>query len=436
MTGARLFAVAGNPALHSKSPLLFAGAYPGREEFAYFRLAARSGAEALQLFRELGLSGMNVTAPFKEEVAALVARRSPEVALLGAANTVVDDGGGEPLAYNTDVAGVRGALEAAGVEARDKSCLVLGAGGAGRAAALALKQAGGRVTVANRTGGRAREVAALVGCASAGFGEGFPALASGADIIVNALPPGASVLEEGWLTPRHVVLDAVYHAPVLQGMAARRGATYVDGGAWLVRQGIPAYRLFTGEEPDARGMELALARQPALPAHVSFIGFMGAGKSTVARVAAGMLGMPAFDTDREVERRAGRPVAALVAEDEARFRALELEVTRELLESPSPSVISCGGGAVLDPAARRLLRGRSVVAWLHAPPALCASRINVATRPLLARHADPVAAAARLFNERKALYAETAWLLVNTGGRAPKQVSQIVYDEISKCVRG
>lgn len=436
MTGTRLFAVTGDPVLHSKSPLLFEGAYPGSEGRAYFRLAARSGEEALALFRELGLSGMNVTAPFKGEVAALVARRSAEVEALGAANTVVDDGG-ELHAYNTDVPGVRGAIEAAGVEIRGKECLVLGAGGAGCAAALALRQAGGRVTVANRTVERARAVAALVGCAHAGLGEGFPARVSGAGIIVNALPPGAAVVEEGWIAPRHVVLDAVYHGSGLREVATRRGATYIDGSGWLVRQGIPAYRLFTGAEPDIRGMELALARQPALPARVSFIGFMGAGKSTVARIAAGMLGMPVFDSDREVERRAGQSIPDLMAtRGEARFRALELEVLRELLDAASPSVISCGGGAVLHPDARRLLRERSIVVWLHASPARCVSRIDVASRPLLARHDSPVEAAERLFNERKALYAQTAWLLVNTNGRAPKQVSQIVYDEISKCIRG
>ncbi|MDR2129683.1 MAG: hypothetical protein LBP56_00715 [Odoribacteraceae bacterium] len=432
----KLFAVVGNPVLHSKSPVLFEGAYPGAGDRAFFRLVARSAEEALRLLSELELGGMNVTAPFKTEMAALVARRSVEVEILDAANTVVSEADGFH-AYNTDPCGVSGAIEALGVEIRAKECLVLGAGGAGRAAAYALQRAGGCVTLVNRTIDKVREIAGRLHCMYAGIDDELPGRVARAEIVVHALSPGVEVIEEEWLSPRHVVLDALYHGSYLRDRAMRRGATYIDGSHWLIHQGIPAYRLFTGEEPDERGMEMALSLLPALPRHVSFIGFMGAGKSTVARTVGKMLGMPVVDTDRLIEQRAGKGIPRLMQEEgEASFRVRELEVLRDVLLGHAPAVISCGGGAVLLPEARRLLRSRSIVVWLYASPEQCMRRIDVASRPLLACHARPDEAAEALFRERKALYARTAWMLIDTGGRTSKQVSQVVYEEISRSIRG
>jgi shikimate kinase len=233
------------------------------------------------------------------------------------------------------------------------------------------------------------------------------------------------------------VLDAVYHHPYLQQRAIAAGATYVDGFSWLVHQGIPAYRLFTGKTPDARGMEKTLVTLPALPRHVSFIGFMGTGKSTVARLVARRLGMPLAETDRLLERQHGKSITRWIQEEgEASFREKEMELTRELLLSPAPSVISCGGGAVTHPGTRQLLREHSIAIWLHANPRLCVNRINIATRPLLACHARPEEAATAIFEERKALYAGVARLLVDTTGRTPEQVTHIVHEEINTCIRG
>ncbi|MDR0544448.1 MAG: AAA family ATPase [Odoribacteraceae bacterium] len=430
----KLFAVTGRPALHSKSPLLFAGAYPGSPH-AYFRLAARSPGEALRLFEELDLSGMNVTAPFKTDIARLIDQRSPEVQLLGAANTVTRDPLGRLRAHNTDPLGVDGALAAAGVDPRDKTCIVLGAGGAGTAAAHALQRAGARVTVLNRNVDKARALAARLSCAHAPLDS--PSLIAAADVIVNTLPPGVEIVREEWLSARQVILDALYRGSALREQAARRRAAYIDGMQWLLHQGAPAYRLFAGVEPNLDGMEQALRDQPPLPRHIAFVGFMGAGKSTAARALAGKLGLALADSDKIIEQQNGKSIPRQIQEDgEASFREQEEKTLRALLLANSPTIISCGGGAVNNPETRALLRARALVIWLHASTEQCLRRINIASRPLLARSDDPRQAAAEIYRTRKHLYASVADLLVDTSGRTSEQVNQIIHEEINTCIRG
>jgi shikimate kinase / 3-dehydroquinate synthase len=93
-----------------------------------------------------------------------------------------------------------------------------------------------------------------------------------------------------------------------------------------------------------------------------FIGFMGAGKTSAARAAAGMLDARAVDADHEIERRLGTTIADhFAASGEAAFRQVEEQVVSSLLERPPEPVLSLGGGAVLSPRVRELLRRHTVV---------------------------------------------------------------------------
>ncbi|MDR0415384.1 MAG: hypothetical protein LBH84_08240 [Prevotellaceae bacterium] len=431
-----LFAITGNPVLHSKSPLLFDAAYPSHADtLACFRMAAQSAEEAVQLFDELGLSGMNITAPFKSGVAQLADVRAPEVQALNACNTLTLEDG-KKCCYNTDIFGVLGSLENAGTPVAGKRCLVLGAGGAGSAAAYALHTAGGNVIIANRTVDKARRLSESTGCRYAGLDE-VADIVPQTDVIVNTLYRGVDVIDEAWLRPQHTIFDAVYHGSTLQEKARRAGCKFVDGASWLLHQGVPAYRRFTGIAPDVEGMKKAMLPQKQ-PEHISLIGFMGAGKSTVAPLLADMLGMNVLDVDATLEARCGADIPQIMGEKgEAYFREQERAVLEEALASSTPTVISCGGGAVTQPSIGRQLKENSVVVWLYAPVDSCVSRISIDidTRPLLAQHGNPQQAAAELFEKRKFLYAKAAWMLVSSAGRSAEQVSQLIYDEISKALR-
>jgi len=146
----------------------------------------------------------------------------------------------------------------------------------------------------------------------------------------------------------------------------------------------------------------------ALERPVVLVGMMGAGKSTVGRRVAVKLGRPFADTDALIEAREGQSIAELFAtRGEPAFRDLEAAALRELVLGPELLVLATGGGAVVRPANRALLREHATVVWLRASAGVLAHRVRQdGSRPLLAD--DPRAAIDRLLGEREPWYREVA----------------------------
>ncbi|MGK4003792.1 3-dehydroquinate synthase [Sorangium sp. So ce1036] len=152
-------------------------------------------------------------------------------------------------------------------------------------------------------------------------------------------------------------------------------------------------------------------------------GFMGAGKSTVGRVAAARAGLPFIDLDEAIAAEAGESVPSLFASrGEAGFRALEAALLRRLLATPGPRVIALGGGALVDPALRGEALLRGCVVALSATPRTIAARTPSGARPLLDGAPDREARIRELLAARAPVYAE-AHARVVTDGVAPEEVA-------------
>src|SRR5690606_16769388 len=194
------------------------------------------------------LRGLNVTAPFKGAALALADTATGTARLCGSANLLVFEAGRTP-ADSTDGAGLMIALseQAPDLSVKGRMVVILGAGGAARAAAAALKAAGAQVGVLNRTPARAEALAADLGVLAVG-----PAALSDAALVVNALsaPPEIDV---GVLRPDTVLMDMTYRPLVTPFLAAgrARGLTTVDGLAMLIGQARPSFRALFGVEAPA-----------------------------------------------------------------------------------------------------------------------------------------------------------------------------------------
>jgi shikimate dehydrogenase len=262
----RVFGLIGNPVGHSLSPPMHEAAYEELDldvRYVVFEPDADAAGEAIAGADALGLAGLNVTIPFKRDVLDHVAA-GDLAARIGAVNTV-DFGGEEPRGYNTDAAGVRRALAHHGVPVSGREAVLVGAGGAGRAAAFALADRGARVHVCNRTVERAAELAADVGEAADAHGlDALADLVPGADLLINATSVGMeedrSPVPADCLHADLAVLDAVY-TPLrtrLLREAEAAGATTVDGAWMLLYQGVEAFEIWTGQDAPAAAMNEAL----------------------------------------------------------------------------------------------------------------------------------------------------------------------------------
>ena len=161
--------------------------------------------------------------------------------------------------------------------------------------------------------------------------------------------------------------------------------------------------------------------------HLVFVGLMGVGKTTIARVVADRLGRRVFDSDAIIESRSGRTVREIFAEDgEDAFRVLETEVLLEALASPEPLVIAGAGGVVLSETNRQALKASGAkVVWLCADPATLVDRVKSGGhRPLL--DGDTAGTLQRMFNEREALYREVADAIVLVDNRSVSDVVEAV----------
>ena len=232
-------------------------------DYVYVPLPVRApdvGA-AVKGLAALGLRGANVTIPHKGAVIPYVGGLSDDARLAEAVNTIVVDDGGL-RGYNTDVEGVRGALAAAAaIRCAANPALVFGAGGAARAAALALARLGCPLTIVNRTPAAAERLAALIAAGVPGARCAWLPLSDLTEhdvhrqrVVVNATSLGMAgegkvpdLLADN-VTAGQVVFDAVYAAAPTDFLVAAqsRGATVIDGLEMLVRQAAEAFSLWTG----------------------------------------------------------------------------------------------------------------------------------------------------------------------------------------------
>ena len=280
----RKFGLIGHPIAHSQSPALFRAAYGGK--YAYDLIEGDVFEESYRRFLE-GYAGINVTAPFKGNAYRMTDIRSRECERVGATNLLVKTDKGIK-GYNTDYYGVvltvlsavRSVFGAAGPddlsalparpspqEMRDalggkvKKALVVGCGGAGKAAAAAVADMGLETTLMNRTAEKAESLAKTLSDSNVKVlpvSKLVEAVAQ-SDITIYTLPAptGGEVFLKECFKPgdRKILIEANYRDPVLKDiLESVPGCTYIHGQTWLLFQAYAGYDIFTGETPSIENM--------------------------------------------------------------------------------------------------------------------------------------------------------------------------------------
>jgi 3-dehydroquinate dehydratase/shikimate dehydrogenase len=247
----KVYGVAGNPIKSSLSPIMMNTAFRRETVNAvYLALQATKINDLLKLVEEIPIQGLSVTMPHKQEIMQYLENTDPLSAKIGACNTVLRAQDGKLYGFNTDVAGIVGPLEKR-MSLRGAKALVLGAGGAARAAVFGLRDKGAEVHILNRTPETAQKLARQSGSKSIKK----DAIAKAAfDVIINATPIGmaghkaAPLLDAKELNTK-LVFDLVYNpleTPLIR-LARQQGIPFITGVEMFVQQGARQFEIWTGK---------------------------------------------------------------------------------------------------------------------------------------------------------------------------------------------
>ncbi len=252
MTEMKLFAVFGNPVLHSKSPNIFNSAFKdlGLNAF-YTRIHPQSAEDIVKIIKDLPINGASITSPFKEDIIPYLDDISVDSQHIGAVNAVVNNNG-KLIGYNTDHDGVVESLHESCISIAQSNCLVLGGGGAAKAAVYGLINHGGNVFICNRTYDKAQAITDKFGCELIDWDNFNTAIKF--DIVVSTLLPQAipPFLKSFKF---NTLLDASYKNSKMSDAASKMNVKIISGKRWLIYQAVEAFELFCQEKPSVEAME-------------------------------------------------------------------------------------------------------------------------------------------------------------------------------------
>jgi 3-dehydroquinate dehydratase/shikimate dehydrogenase len=247
----RVYGVAGDPVAHSLSPAIMnAGFRRENVNAVYLALHAKTLKDLLTCVREIPIHGMSITMPYKESILEYLDNTDSHTAKIGACNTVVRAQDGKLYGFNTDTAGVVRPLERRLNTLEGSKVLVLGAGGAARAAVFGLKERGAEVYILNRSAAPAQKLARS---ARARMMKRTELKKMAFDVIINATPVGMGNTRETPLQDKEInaryVFDMVYDPGEtrLLKLAKERGAQVIPGIEMFVHQAARQFEIWTGK---------------------------------------------------------------------------------------------------------------------------------------------------------------------------------------------
>ncbi len=380
-----------------------------------YGLYEREPDQVEALLRQPDIAGLNVTMPYKKDVLAYLDSVDELAARLGSVNTIVRRPDGTLEGHNTDYYGFQSMVTRSGLSVAGKKVLVLGTGGASVTAVAVMEDLGADVVTISRTGE-----------------NNYQNLDRHADarVIVNTTPvgmypnTGIAPLDIGLFPNLEGVLDVVYNPARTQLLldCEKRNILACNGLWMLVAQAKRAAEFFTGTPLPDQIIHDIYQKLHSQMENIVLIGMAGCGKTTIGKILAEKCGKTFVDADEELEKRAGKSIPEIFAQDgEEIFRNLETQVLSDLGKQ-SGLVIATGGGCVTKERNYPLLHQNGTIVWIQRD----VNALPTDGRPLSQR-TDP----AILYEHRMPMYdAFSDKVVINdgTGEEAAKKILSLLEE--------
>ncbi len=404
----RKFLLIGNPLVHSLSPEL----HSLIADYSY-ELCRLNEDELKDFIERNDYNGFNVTIPYKKKIIPFLKDISAEAKACGAVNTVVRDRNGGLKGYNTDIQGFIDTLKKLNLKEIPMKAVILGNGGAAAAVRYALNYIGVPEILTVSRGElnslHYRDItentfnsAIVINCTPCGMFPEEVSLPFSTKIIRSC----AAVIDLVYNPERTELIQAAefYNIPCISGL-------YM-----LVSQAVATAKLFTGIALPENSVESIYRQLQKTNRNIILIGMPGCGKTAVGRYISAKTGKRFFDTDADIEERTGYTPAEYINKFGVNAFRDEETVSIKTASHLRGTVIATGGGSVLNPQNRTVLKSCGRVFWIDRP----LDDLDIKDRPLSeGRNAN------ELFAERKDIYLSASDLMIEAGS-IEKQADAII----------
>lgn len=356
-----------------------------------------------------GYSGLNVTIPYKTEVMGYLDEISKEATAIGAVNTIRLENG-KRYGHNTDYFGLKTLLEYNNIAVKDKRVVILGSGGAARCAFRLVLDEGAKEGIVISRNPNSADKAFVT--------AGYDTLSSlnAIDVLINTTPVGMSPhenacpVEDSVIQKSNSVVDLIYNPQetVLLKKAKACGKITANGLLMLTAQAIKAQEIWNNQTYSQSIYQdvFSFIQNSLHPkkTNVVLIGMPGCGKTSIGKRLAEQLDMYFTDTDALIIQKHGSITDIFSNQGEPIFRQYEHQATAEVA-TLSDTVISTGGGIILDERNMQTLKKTGIVVFVDRPLVKLLSDIDTSSRPLLAQGKHKLSS---LYDARYPLYQKYA----------------------------
>lgn len=409
------YALIGKSLVHSQSKSL----HKLIENYDYDYLEIPSEKELADILKDTQYDGFNVTNPYKDVVIPYLDEVSEKAKLANAVNAIKRESDGRLVGYNTDISGF---ARMVGNRVEGRRCLVLGTGGAARATAVAMERCGAqKVVLVSRNPEAAKQK----------LGKEYPIVSYemlgnyyDAQVLVNATPVGmvpnneySPINDVAGATMKfferlELAVDVIYNpyrTKFLQDAHRLTGCKTISGLEMLIYQAVESSHIWNGYIDDdvIDNYDTFRIKRQILKNQLNIVavGMPGSGKSTIFRRYAYEMGLPFIDIDQETEKLMGEKIEDVLArgyEGEIYFREMEHQAVLEASKKTG-TVIATGGGSILNPINRDLLRSNGLIIYMKRP----LEKLAVENRPI-----SQAVGVEELYNERDKIYRRMADMTV------------------------
>ncbi|MCR5105208.1 MAG: shikimate dehydrogenase [Eubacterium sp.] len=451
----KILGVIGNPIEHTLSPVIHNTLCDIKGINAvYVPIHVEQDIEAaVKGLYASGFSGLNITVPYKQEVMGALVGIDALAEKIGAVNTLVPDKGGFK-GYNTDMPGLKRALESKNVTLDGKKAIVIGAGGAARAVCVMLEEYGAsKVYLVNRSIDKAEAIASELSVVQALALADYKKIPKDKYLMFQCtsvgLKPddGLVIDDDDFYRMSDYGYDLIYNpaqTPFIKKLNDLR-IRNDNGLSMLLYQGIIAFEYWFDVKVSEEEAERVLTklRESLYGKNIVLTGYMGCGKSSVGKKLAEKLGMTFVDTDEEIVKREGKSINEIFAESgENGFRQIETEVLKDLsyfgnrensMPNGSGMVIATGGGIVLKKENMPLLKNAGKVFYLRADAETTFERVKQdSSRPLLSANDEDELKnkISSMLIARKGYYEIISDEIIDTEDKNIEEVADVIIERL------